>query len=517
MSKHIYEKAELVGRLDACLNKTFGEIDTIGLFDRVQEFRLQKGVAGAVVEQCIFGYPPDPAQEADLIILDGPKAVRTELKTTGMVIEPRPVPHFVAKEPMSITAVGIYDIAGQDFWTSHFWDKLEHMLIVYYHYASGSAVSAGEYGRFRLKGYEFHEFSQEEVQTLKADWDCVREFCAGIVSHHPGPRTAAWKNAVKQEYIGSHGRLRRVLSFIDLAPRFPPRFRLKKPTVSAMIAKHFGYRLEQLPGRYATVTDIDRKCRELAERYAGQTVAQLARLFGIPYTAGRESKSIAERVVAAMFGGTTSRLDRIEDFGKFGLIAKTVTVTSTGKRTEDMKLFRADLSEMARTALFDEDGQMRAVQFEDSDLYAYFADHALLCIMFEEPAERTPYLPAGAPDRLGRNRFLGFKRVVFSDAFIDASVRRLWEDTREKILGRTLADVAARDKNGRPIVNRSGDVRSAPNFMKGSANDVFIRGSAQDSSTRHKTECVNGIRMLPQYVWIKGTAIVRELEAAPGL
>lgn len=27
----------------------------------------------------------------------------------------------------------------------------------------------------------------------------------------------------------------------------------------------------------------------------------------------------------------------------------------------------------------------------------------------------------------------------------------------------------------------------------------------------HKTECVNGIRMLPQYVWIKGCAVVDEL------
>lgn len=30
-----------------------------------------------------------------------------------------------------------------------------------------------------------------------------------------------------------------------------------------------------------------------------------------------------------------------------------------------------------------------------------------------------------------------------------------------------------------------------------------------------KTECVNGIRMLPQYVWIKGLSVVEELKQTP--
>lgn len=30
-----------------------------------------------------------------------------------------------------------------------------------------------------------------------------------------------------------------------------------------------------------------------------------------------------------------------------------------------------------------------------------------------------------------------------------------------------------------------------------------------------KTECVNGIRMLPQYVWIKGLSVVEELKKTP--
>ena len=249
MPEHRYEKTYLINKFDGILGCTLEEIDQIGFFNRIQAYALQKGVAGSLVEQSVLGYDADSKQEADLIVVDGSKEIKTELKTTGMVIADSPTSHYVAKEPMSITAVGVYDIANQVFETSHFWEKLEHMLIVYYHYTANHPVEA-------FKGYEFHEFTEIEVQALRSDWENVRALVADIVAKHPGPHDKAWKEAVKEEYIERHGVLRRVLNYVDLAPKFPPRFRLKKPIVSSMISKHFGYELEQLPGRYVTVTDI---------------------------------------------------------------------------------------------------------------------------------------------------------------------------------------------------------------------------------------------------------------------
>ena len=78
-------------------------------------------------------------------------------------------------------------------------------------------------------------------------------------------------------------------------------------------------------------------------------------------------------------------------------------------------------------------------------------------------------------------------------------------------MNKKLVDVIEKDKTGNPIINKSGDVSSAPNFMKSRENVVFLRGSGKDSSLINKTETVNGIKMLPQYVWIKGSAVVEEL------
>ena len=512
---HVYDKEDVISRLDLCLGKTFGEIDDKGIFDHVQQFDLQKGIVGHVVEQCIFEYSPNPDKEADLIIIEDGKETQTELKTTGLVIKTSPQKHYEAKEPMSITGVGIYDIDKQNFYSSHFWGKLEHMLIVYYYYAAThKKVKPYDYKDFPLKGYEFHYFMPDEKQTLKADWEIVRDFCAEIVSRHPGERTKKWKNEVKEDYIENHGCLRRQLSYIDLAPKYPPRFRLKQSTVSMLVSRHFGYKLEQLPGKYSTINDIDKKCHELTKKFKGKTVTELADLFDIPKTSlkGNETKSISELITVRMFGGKSNKLNKVEAFERFGLIAKTIVLTPQGGRTEDMKLYHMDFDELVQETITEDDGTVRKIEFSDSQMYSYFTNNELICIIFEEPE-----VARGASHKLVDNKFIGFKRLVFEDSFIEDAVQKLWIDTRSKIKERTLVDVVKYDNNGNPIVNKSGGISSAPSFMKSKDNTVFLRGSGKDSSPSSKTEKINGIKMLPQYVWIKGSSIVKELEKTPFL
>ena len=518
MADHIYEKEDLIRRFDNILNKTFEEIDNIGMFNhvRTEGFLLQKGIAGSVIEQCVLGYPPDSKQSADLVVIDDGLRKETELKVTGMRIRNDGVPHFVAKEPMSITAVGIFDLADQTFYTSHFWNKLENMLIVYYLYLSNTSATPYDYRLFPIKGYEFHKFNHEDEETFRKDWFYVHDLIKDIVNKHPGPKDSQWKSAVKQEYLDRHQSLRRFLSYIDLAPKFPPRFRLKKPIVNTIIAKHFGYMLEQLPGRYSTISAVDIKCKELECKFRGKTIGEIADFFGVPKTTkeGKENKGIAEHILVKMFGGHSKKLNQIELFERFGLIARTVALTPSGGRTEDMKLYHIDFNEMLQEIFTEDDGSTRPFTFEDSELYSYFADHELLCIIYEEPAKE--YVRDSATGKriqvkhpLVLNKFCGFQRLVFSDNFIDNTVRAVWDDTRNKIKNHLLRDVIKKRKDGSIVLNPCGEVQSAPNFMKSAQNDVFIRGSGTDAI--HKTECVNGIRMLPQFIWIKGCAICKEL------
>ena len=520
-TEHIYTKEDLISRFENILEKTLGEIDDLNILNNAEEYNLQKGIAGTIIEQCVLRYPPDREQKPDLIVIEDGRQIPTELKTTGMRVSDNGERHFIAKEPMSITAVGVYDIADQNFEESHFWQKIQHLLIVYYHYLAENPVPAAQYASFPVKGYEFHQFNADDIETLKQDWILVRDLCRDIVSNHPGTRDKEWKEDVKQEYIDRHGLLRRLLSYVELVPRFPPRFRLKKPVVNIMVANHFGSKLEQLPGKYATVSDIDKKCAALSHKYAGCTIEELAKEFKVQIKSSdsneNENKAIAEQIVVKMFGGESARLNQTELFQKFGLIAKTIVRTPAGGRTEDMKLFHIDFSEMTKQEYRDEDGKVRVFEFEDSELYEYFAGNEFLCILFEEPPKEYTTNPATrrreeVRHSLAMNKFIGFQRLVFSDGFINSDVRACWEDTRNKIFDKTLKDVVQCRKDGRVVRLKNNEISSAPNFIKASDNSVFIRGSATNSSLKYKTECVNGIRMLPQYIWLSGCAVIKELE-----
>ena len=87
MPEHIYERADLIERFDRILGRTLEEIDDKGLFQQVRAFGRQKGVVGTLIEQCVLGYAPDSRQEADLVVLEGAERTKTELKSTGMVID----------------------------------------------------------------------------------------------------------------------------------------------------------------------------------------------------------------------------------------------------------------------------------------------------------------------------------------------------------------------------------------------------------------------------------------------
>ena len=118
----------------------------------------------------------------------------------------------------------------------------------------------------------------------------------------------------------------------------------------------------------------------------------------------------------------------------------------------------------------------------------------ILCIVFEEQNK----------DDFGSNVFMGFKRVAFSDEFIELNVQSVWKKINELVLYKELKDVPVLDKKtGKPVVNKTGTIQSAPNFPKSSEGVIFVRGDSSDSTV--KPECVNGIKMYRQYIWIKGS------------
>lgn len=478
---HIFTREEVVRRLEAARNKTLGEIDAAGVFERARGKKKVTGIAGDVIEQSVFGYPPDSYQEPDLLI----DYVPTELKTTGLRPSKK-VSGLEAKEPMSITAVSLGTITREDFEHSHFWRKLRNLLIVYYLYDAEGTVEALDYARFPVKGYQFNEFSDEEKEILKNDWELVRSFLFQIEEECPSEEER------KKRYPLLSSALRDKLMFIDTAPKYPhpPRFRLKRGTVTAIARKAFGDSMEQLPTSITTISLFDDELRKRTAKLVGLTVAEVFEALG--ESVPREGKAIVSRMLVRVLGGT-GRFSDIDLFVQAEIEPKTCILTRRGGKTEDMKMLPLDFGELSQVDL----------SFEESSAYDYFRRHFYIAVLEEPSSDAHPSVCV----------FRGFKRLDFSDAFIDQEVKPTWETCRDLVAGQKLRLIPVLNKKtGKPIVNKTGVERNAPNFPKSSEHKVFVRGTGSDSTRKPVT--VNGLSMYRQNYWVHGSYIAELLRAA---
>lgn len=484
---HVFTRMDVESKLKDTLDKTLGEIDKTGLFDRIAGMRKVTGIAGDVIEQSVFGYAANSKQEPDLMIDGTP----TELKVTGIRIrESGKDVEYRAKEPMSITAVSLDVIISEEFDVSNFYHKINHMLLVYYQYDSEGTVTAMDYARFPVKGFEFHQFDERDMRILENDWTTIRDFIRALNDEYDDPT---------QGYPRLSSELRDKLMYLDTAPKYPnpPRFRFKRSFVDVIVKEYFrGVHTGWLNlDDVTSFEDIDYECHRLTEEYYGMTVGELMTALGMTGSS-KTPKSIAEPIVTRMFGKKGGKMSKIDLFVKAGIFVKSIVLSTKGGRTEDMKLMPIDFDEF-----LDED-----IEFEDSEIYEYFANHQILCVMFQEQEGQND---------LRMNRFIGFKRLTFPTGFIlgntldgrwNRSVRHTWNAVRKTVHSGQLKETVETDKSGNPVLNKNGTVSTSINFPKSKEFPVFLRGSGKNSLDKTVTLC--GIRMYRQNVWIKGRTIV---------
>lgn len=500
-----YTKAFVYNLLEGVKGKTLGEIDKSHQFSRTQNSEKITGIAGDIIEQSVFGYARDSKQECDIEI-DG---VLTELKTTGVRIPKSNLKHIKgktgvdyniylsAKEGISITGVTFEPDIQRDFMTSHFWKKSEHLLIVFYEYKSYNVVPASEYANFPIIDYCYNSFSDDEREKLQKDWEIVRNHLQTIYT------TYQTQEERYENLQGFTHLIRPDLLLIELVPGFKkkstgtyqkPRYRLKQTFVNYIVHGHFDKsRLAtevKLSEPFSSFAQLDFRCHTITEKYKGMTFLQMKILFNLD--SEMSTKDFGAKCVLKMFEANCNRLNQITDFTKAGIIAKTITITPSGDRTEDMKLKHIDFEEWAD----------RNLDFEESELYAYFCEHSFLCPIFCEHDNTDT----------SKTTFEGFKRFAFDESFIENEVKRMWEDSRNLIYNNELKWEFKYDKQGNKCKNKSGSYMGAPNFPKSSAYDVFFRGGANVSTDETRTEIVNGIKMLPQFFWLKGSYIAEKLK-----
>ncbi len=499
IKSHFFTKKELQKILSDTVNKTLGEIDKNNVFEKTKKHPKITGIAGDVIEQSVLGYPPDRAQRPDLDV-DG---VLTELKTTGIRLKKtKSSTYYEAKEPASITAVSIDTIAKERFESSAFWHKAEHILFVFYQYESSTSVMAAEYANFHIRGFCFNKFSEDDIAILRKDWQLIHDFIQNIQENYD-------EESAKKEYPNLSTIINKKTTYLDTAPKYPnpPRFRLRRRVVTVIVQETFGENLEKLPDRYLSMSDIEKKCANISNKFGEQTLIKILSSFDFDINQKSNIKQLAEQAIVRMFGGKSKKISKIEVFRKFGYIGKTMVLTSKGTRTEDMKLWPVDFDDFKEKNIIDEDGIQRTKMFEDSDLYANLHDHKLLCILFKEQIPKK-----GNKVVYGDNIFMGFKVIDLTDEDIMSEAKKTWQDTTRLIQNNELDVFPVLDKLGNPIINKNGLIKQATNLPKSKNHVIFFKGTGNDSSDK---VCINGKMMLRQNYWIKGSFLAKKLSSIP--
>lgn len=534
-----FKREQVLEILTRAIGKTLGEVDTSKQFERTIGKPKITGIAGDVIEQSVFGYKRDAKQECDIEI-DG---ILTELKTTGVRIPKSELKkvqgktgdsynsHLTAKEGISITGVTLSPTIQTEFLTSHFWEKAERLLIVFYEYNSYESLPAADYAKFPIIDYCYNTFSLEDRNKLCKDWEIVRDYLQPYYREYPNEEE---RNA---KIEGFTHLLRDKLIYIELVPRFKrlqsgsyqkPRYRLKRSFVDYIVKGHFQKTRKHLeidlkeskpkkskivkePGLrkpFSGFSDLDARCHDLNEQYKGHTLEQLKEELHI--NTAISTKDFASKCILKMFDANSKRLNQISDFTKAGIVCKTITVTPDGKRTEDMKLQHVDFEEWAQ----------RDMDFVDSEIFSYFWEHSFLCPVFCERGdmagkrkrETSEQYEARIAREATKTTFEGFKRFFFSEEFIEKEVKRTWEKSRELIHEKKLVWEFKYDQKGNKKKNNSGSFQGAPNFPKSKEFNVFFRGGENDSRDEARSESVNGINMLPQFIWLKGAFVANQLK-----
>ena len=273
-----FTKEQVYTLLEGAKGKTLGEVDKSHQFARTLESKKITGIAGDVIEQSVFGYKKDSKQECDIEI-DG---VLTEVKTTGVRVPKRDQKnangktgeaynvYLGAKEGISITHVTFEPPIQTDFDTSHFWEKTERLLIIFYEYKSYEVVPASGYAKFPIVDYCYNSFSQEEKDKLQNDWE--------IVSSHLQQVYHDYQDAEKrnEQLVGFTHLLRPNLLLIELVPGFKrtatgsyqkPRYRLKQTFVDYIVRGHFDKSRAKneivLKESFSSFAQLDARCHAL--------------------------------------------------------------------------------------------------------------------------------------------------------------------------------------------------------------------------------------------------------------
>jgi len=441
----------------------------------------RKGGLGNLLEEIYFGYKANNDQEPDF------KEAGVELKVSPY--EKLNNGKYRAGERLIITMIGYAVPIELDFKSSHVWNKIRLILLIYYlrnreidnllypiDYAKlfsppeeDLAIIKNDYEKIvsKIQKGLAHQLSESDTMYLGA---CTKGATAekGIVPQYYNPYVPAMTRAFcfkvsYMNYVFNHY----VLADVDTYK--PPKTDDFEPIIKSP--------------EFLEETSFESYIENKIKSYSGKTDEKLCELFGRAYNNNKAQWiDLAYRMLGI-------RSNRAEEFEKANIIVKSIRIESDGKMVESMSLPPFRFKDLANE------------EWEDSELFTYFDEKRFLFVVYEHSGDN--YILKGGQiwnmpaDDLNEIAYHGWKNIQ-NKIKSGVSLKKIETKNGYEI------------KNDLPKKKDNKIIHIRPHTAKRAY--ILSSGEIIGNAKKHANELPDGQWMTTQSFWINNDYILSQIK-----
>ena len=419
----------------------------------VSDTKRNKGNLGQIIEEKFFHYSCNNDSRPDF-----PEA-GVELKVTPY----REKVHggLAAKERLILTMIDYFQVVGEEFETSHFWNKSRLILLIYYLYNKDFKYNLD----YKIGYAKLFSPPTQDVMIIRHDYDIIVGKIRCGKAHELSEGDTLYLGAAPK---GATSRDRRRQPFSD---------ELAKPRAFAFKTSYMTYVLNTyiVPGKVTYEPIITEEVpvsfedyiMDKINAYCGYSVEDLCIKFELEYQ--RKPKNLEAMLAYRILG---IKGNHAEEFEKANVKVKTIRIGKNNKIKECMSFPTFKFKEIVKE------------DWEDSAFGNYLRETRFLFVVYKFDA-----------DNVLRLRGCQFWNIPYED--LEVEVRSVWEKTKQVLI------------DGLQITIQNGVRKN--NFPKASENRVsHVRPHALNA--RDTYELPDGRWYPKQCFWLNNSYIYEQLD-----
>lgn len=396
-----------------------------------------KGHLGQLIEEHHFGLKVNSEARPDF------EKLGVELKTSGLRRKSNGI--LVAKERISLGMIDYFQIVHEQFWTSGFWKKNEHLLIIFYIH------SAKPFIHRKIQLANLWVYSKNDLIIIEQDWKFIRdkvnngrahELSEGDTMYLGASTKGANKTSLRAQPNSEIQAMSRAYSLkTTYVNHIVQTWTERQRKERAILDESDVAKLERV--------GFDEVVLDRFRPFYGMDVRELADAVGFQ-NLNLESKSVLAELSRAIMGVLGK--SKIPEFEAAGITMKTIRLKEYGMPQESMSFPAFDFTELVNE------------NWEESDLRNLLDSSRFFFVVFEKYGD-------GSLMRLKKAKFW-----TMPQSDIEKS-REAWDKTREILtIGTIIQAISPKGKRRtnfpgakdfpivhvRPHAKDSSDVRPLP-------------------------------------------------------